>query len=398
MTRVAYVVSDPGVPVFGRKGCSVHVQEVLRALLRLGAEVVLFARRFDRDRPPELDAVSVRHLPPLPGGSGEARERAALGANRALRSALEGAGPFDLVYERYSLWSFAAMEYARAAEIPGLLEVNAPLVEEEARYRTLVDRAGAIRASERAFRSASCLVAVSEGVADYLRELTGTADRIHVIQNGVDPDRFPEGLAPALPAPPGVFTVGFLGSLRPWHGLSVLVEAFSALHRIDRATRLLVVGDGPERSSLLADLSARGLLGAARVVGPVAPSAVPALLASMDAAVAPYPSLPRFYFSPLKVYEYMAAGLPVVASRMGQIGDVIDAGVNGLLSPPGDAAALADALDRLRCDLALRRRLGEAARTTVRRGHTWIAVAERLLAVAGIRSLEKTKPAAGVAP
>jgi glycosyltransferase involved in cell wall biosynthesis len=108
--------------------------------------------------------------------------------------------------------------------------------------------------------------------------------------------------------------------------------------------------------------------------------------------------LPRFYFSPLQVYEYMAAGLPVVASRMGQIGDVIDAGVNGLLSPPGDAAALADALDRLRCDLALRRRLGEAARTTVRRGHTWIAVAERLLAVAGIRSLEKTKPAAGVAP
>ncbi len=57
--RVAYVCSDPGVPVFGRKDCSVHVQEVLRAMLELGIEVVLLARRFDSDPPPELDAITI---------------------------------------------------------------------------------------------------------------------------------------------------------------------------------------------------------------------------------------------------------------------------------------------------------------------------------------------------
>jgi hypothetical protein len=60
---------------------------------------------------------------------------------------LERVGPFDLVYERYSLWSFAAMEYAKAIGVPGLLEVNAPLIEEQAKYRGLVDRAGAERAA-----------------------------------------------------------------------------------------------------------------------------------------------------------------------------------------------------------------------------------------------------------
>jgi glycosyltransferase involved in cell wall biosynthesis len=109
----------------------------------------------------------------------------------------------------------------------------------------------------------------------------------------------------------------------------------------------------------------------------------------MDAAVAPYPRLSRFYFSPLKVYEYMAAGLPVVASRLGQLEGLIQDGINGLLCPAGDAVALAAALGELRVDLALRRRLGEAARASVLRHHTWEAVVNRIL------SLAQTVPVSG---
>ncbi len=137
--RVAYVCSDPGVPVFGSKGCSVHVQEVLRAMLELGIEVVLFARRFDSDPPPELDAITVQPLSPLPKQEAGARERAALAANDSLRSALKAAGPFDWVYERYALWSFAAMEHARAAGIPGLLESAALRCQLAARARRLIE-------------------------------------------------------------------------------------------------------------------------------------------------------------------------------------------------------------------------------------------------------------------
>src|SRR6266478_1027903 len=135
----------------------------------------------------------------------------------------------------------------------------------------------------------------------------------------------------------------------------------------DRApnARLLIVGDGTEKEKLLGDLSSRNLLEQAHFTGAIAHTDVPGLLASMDAAVAPYPDLADFYFSPLKVYEYMAAGLPVVASRVGQLAQLIRHEDNGLLYPPSDTAALAAALERLRREPALRQRLGRAARELV---------------------------------
>src|SRR5438477_13186229 len=87
--------------------------------------------------------VHLHPLPPPPEGDLAFREQQCLAANDELRAALECQGPFTLVYERYSLWSFAGMEYARATATPGLCEVNAPLMEEQAEHRGLVDRANA---------------------------------------------------------------------------------------------------------------------------------------------------------------------------------------------------------------------------------------------------------------
>ncbi len=135
--RVAYVCADPGVPVFGKKGCSVHAQEVIRSLRGRGASVELFASRLGGKPPAGLDAVPVHPLPPIPAGPTAAREQLALKANHDLRAALTIAGPFDLIYERHSLWSYAGLEYAQECGVPGLLEVNAPLLEEQRRYRHL---------------------------------------------------------------------------------------------------------------------------------------------------------------------------------------------------------------------------------------------------------------------
>jgi glycosyltransferase involved in cell wall biosynthesis len=380
--RVAYVCADLGVPVFGRKGCSVHVQEVVRALRRQGARVELFTPRPEGEPPPGLEAVRVHALPRPTTKDPAARERAALAANKVLREALKRAGPFDLVYERYALWGYAGMVYARSAGVPGLLEVNAPLIEEQAEHRTLVNRGAAEAVARRAFAAAGALLAVSAEVAGYLAGYPGAGGRIHVLPNGVDPARFSPGLGPVRPREPGTFTAGFVGTLKPWHGLSVLVEAFDRLHCRHPDARLLVVGDGPERSSLEDGLARRGLAGVAWLTGAVAPEEVPPLLAEMDAAVAPYPGQGRFYFSPLKVYEYMAAGLPLVASRLGQLVELIRHEVDGLLCPAGDAAALAEALGRLRADPGLRRRLGGAARARVLAEHTWDAVVGRALRLA----------------
>jgi len=373
--RIAYVCADPGVPAFGRKGCSVHVQEMLRALQGHGASVDLFAARVDEAPLSGLESLQIHHLTPL--GDGDPSSHAA-----AIAALLDRAGPYDLVYERYSLWSFAAMEHAATAGVPGLLEVNAPLIEEQAQYRGLRDAGGAERVAARVFRAASVLIAVSAEVAAWLERRGVVRGRVHVIPNGVDADRFRPDVRPAAPGMPGSFTVGFVGSMKPWHGLDVLVEAFARLHERAPDARLLLVGDGPARAGVCANLSARGLAGVVHCTEAVAPLEVPGLLTSVDAAVAPYALASGFYFSPLKVYEYMAAGRAVVASRVGQLETVIRHDVNGLLCPPGDAAALAAALERLRCEPPVRARLGRAARATVLGNHTWDAVAARVLELA----------------
>ena len=377
--RVAYVCADPGLPVFGRKGGSVHVQEVLRALRRQGHEVCLFATRLGGPPAPALEDVPVHLLPAIGAGPAEEREAEARAANRLLGEVLEFAGPFDLVYERYSLWSRAGMAWARRAGVPGVLEVNAPLIDEQARHRSLVDREGAEDCARAAFADATCVISVSEPVAAWARARMDDGRRAHVVPNGVDPERI-TWRRPGPPAP--TFTVGFVGTLKPWHGLGTLVDAVALLAEGDPTYRLLVVGDGPEAAAVAAQVDQRGVAAITTLTGSVDPAEIPEHLHRMDVGVAPYPDLAQFYFSPLKIYEYLAAGLPVVASRVAQVDELIDDGRTGVLCPPGDPAALAAALAGLRADPRRCASMGLAGRHEVVARHSWAGVVERILDLA----------------
>ncbi|MEE8154901.1 MAG: glycosyltransferase family 4 protein, partial [Phycisphaerales bacterium] len=262
--------------------------------------------------------------------------------------------------------------------------------QEQRQYRHLARPREAERAVARAFDAASALLCVSERVAEYANSHSTAKGRVYVVPNGVDPDRITPHQAPALPAESGVFTVGFVGTLKPWHGVASLIGAFADLHRVDPRVRLLIVGEGPQGQELRAQVQARGIKEAVVFVGPVEPAKIPAILTSMDVAVAPYPVLANFYFSPLKILEYMAAGRAIVASAIGQINELIAHDKTGLLCRPGDSAELTAAMHKLKADTPLSRRLGKAARCDVVRNHTWDAVACRIVEIAQTRPSDQT--------
>jgi glycosyltransferase involved in cell wall biosynthesis len=267
------------------------------------------------------------------------------------------------------------MTWAAARRIPSVLEVNAPLIEEQRTHRELAGEAAARAVARDALGAAGGVVCVSRAVADWAVAHGADTARTRVLANGVDTER----IRPRTHRPANVpFTVGFLGTLKPWHGLEVLLEAL----RTVPDARLLVVGDGPRREDCERRATAYGL--DAEFVGAVAPDEVGAQLQRMDVACAPYPDAPGHYFSPLKVFEYLAAGLPVVASRIGQIPELLDRGDSGLLVTPGDPHDLARALRELQTDPARRERLGAAARESALDRHTWRGVVEQALDLVGL--------------
>ena len=390
MTRVAYLSADPGVPAFGTKGASVHVQEIIRAFQNRGGTVRLYTARTDDHVPNDLHDLPVTHVPvdgladrqadkkfPQEQRTARREQRQITAAQEmATRAIADGA---DVVYERYSLFSTAVAQVSTALGIPGVLEVNAPLIDEQATHRHLVDADGALNALRTQVAAAAVVACVSEPVARWVLEhCPEAAEKVRVTPNGVNTTR----IAPTEVSTSSDPVVLFVGTLKPWHGVEVLLEA-AALAQESWTVR--IVGDGPQGPALAQQAAQLGLTVDFR--GAVAPGDVPAALAGAAVAVAPYPVLDEEtgqYFSPLKIYEYAAAGLPVVASRVGQVPTIVQDGQNGLLVEPSDPAALAVAIDALVADPRRARELGLAGRAMVESAHSWDSVLDKILAGTGV--------------
>ena len=375
--RIAYVCTDPGIPVFGSKGASIHAQAVLKELFRAGHELHLLTPRPGGE--PQVP-IAVHQLPVVGGGPAAERERGAQRSDQAVAAVLDELSP-DLVYERYALWGRTATAWAARIGIPSLLEVNAPLVAEQLRFRELVDVDRAHAVSRAALGAASAVVCVSDAVADWARTVSRRPDRVFVIPNGVDAERIRPSGAPVTPATGPPFTVGFVGTLKAWHGVETLLAAFAQLAVGGDGWRLLVVGDGPLRSTLVGQAVQSGVSCQVEFTGTLPPGSVPAHLQRMDVACAPYGREGTAYFSPLKVYEYLAAGLPVVASAVGQLPAALDHGELGRLVPPGDVVALARTLAEVRSDIAWRQRMRTRTRDAAVTRHSWRGVVEQSLAL-----------------
>jgi glycosyltransferase involved in cell wall biosynthesis len=395
--------------VLGRKGSSVHVRSPATALHSTGHSVVVAAPVLNKSpwEQPAQTPFRVLHIPVSTDCQAAASglraftellgvETTAAGAIQRilydkhvlgeLRSHFRNNLP-DFIYERASVYSTAGVRLAAELGVPLLLELNAPLALEQEVYRRDGMHDLARHCERWTLERADAVLAVSTTLRHYATSLVGDASRVHVVPNGVDTDLFaPRPRDPALrkrfqldDRP----TLGFVGGLRPWHGTDLLPLLLERLLQKHCNLQLVIVGNGPMEAIVEQDFAKRGLQEHVIFTGSIAHDLVSRLAAEFDIGLVPYAQPSHdFYFSPLKLFESMACGVPVVATAIGQIQEVVCDGETGLLCPPGDLESMTAACDRLLTDSGLRRRLGLAAAQHIRAHYTWSRNANRVIEVA----------------
>jgi glycosyltransferase involved in cell wall biosynthesis len=421
--NIAYLTADFGVPVFGFKGASIHVREMVRALQSAGHSVRVYSpsihdgkeRGGERagkkntledscpsdNRQPEFHSVlpNERHLQlfqdlekldKLLRLKTRIRQELRnllynLAMHEAVLASLRTWRP-DFIYERYALFGVAGIRLARELDVPHLLEVNAPLAYEQEKMRGLEMKELARATEQQIYLETDQVMVVSRQLHETVAACGVPDERICVLPNAVDPSQFRSATGGRrVREQHGLATkrvVGFVGSLKPWHGTETLVEAFRALQaRIDNV-HLLIVGDGPAREALQQFAASAGLNGGVTFTGNVPYADVPDYIAAMDIAVAPYTPNEKFYYSPIKIFEYMVMGKPVVAGGIGQVKELINHGETGLLFEPGNVTQLSEMLATLANDPPLCRRLGDKAREWVKCERTWENNASQVVALA----------------
>jgi len=377
--NVLYLCADRGIPLLGGKGASVHVRAVTSAMQALGHRVTLAVRRLDSGNM----APAVHRIEQLKNDIEPAAQQLA---------DLIVEDRIDVVIERYSLQSGAARRATRRHGLPLTLEVNAPLVEEATRYRRLADP-NAEAWEHETLRAADRIHVVSSALLRYVQSVAPGVPS-EWIPNGSHVAAFRSSKPLTAPGLDGRLVVGFAGSMKPWHGVADLLDAFArtSAPRREPAPVLLLVGAGPEEEALRRRATASDFTGRVVFTGAQSHDAIPALVRRFDVAVAPYRPMPNFYFHPLKIVEYLAAGVPVVYSDQGDLREMV--GAAGLAYAPGSLDHLADRLTRLMNDHVLRRDLARAA---MRRGteFDWHRVAERVLELASVPDNVLAQPIGG---
>jgi glycosyltransferase involved in cell wall biosynthesis len=240
------------------------------------------------------------------------------------------------------------------------------------------------------FQRAGRVVTVSQTLRERTLQRWGLdPDQVTAVENGADvslfsasPQAGTAGQAGSLRQQYGLGggpLVMFVGSFKPWHGLDLLVEAFSRVSPAHPQARLAFVGDGPTRPDLEAQVSALGLAGRVIFTGAVPHPDVAALLASADVTVLnPRLSPASLSQSPLKLFEYMAAGKAIIAPDIPNMQRLLSHRQTALLVQPDQAGALAQALAELLEDEGLRRSLGQAAARQALQAHSWERTVEEL--------------------
>jgi glycosyltransferase involved in cell wall biosynthesis len=294
----------------------------------------------------------------------------------------------DFIYQRYDAFAWLGVEAAERAGVPAVLEWNSSEVWTRAHWHAPNRLKHAfdplLRGIERyVVERPAVVAAVSRRAAEMALAAGADPERVLVVPNAVDIEAIDWALgpdaaratAPRSPRPP---RVGWVGSFGSWHGAEVLVRALALL---GPEVSGLFIGDGPARPTCQALAEELGVADRIEWTGLLANAEAIRRLADCDVLASPHVPLPgqAFFGSPTKLFEFMAIGRPIVASRLEQIGELLDDGETALLFEPGDVEGLARAIDAVLESDERGRALGEAARRLAESAHRWEHRAQAIL-------------------
>ncbi|MAT99388.1 MAG: hypothetical protein CL608_19790 [Anaerolineaceae bacterium] len=403
--RVAYVMQNVGVDLAAEVGQMMLIRQTIHGLeqrghtvdlLNLqGRDVIAYPNLADlgQQRRVELGWSGKRPYQLIEGGLRRIHSMlklpylAGFDSRRFYEACVHALPSYQICHEYAGLLSVGAAYASRKTNTPFVLTVDADLLLEADVMGdpiTGLRRKAAQWAANQSYQLADQIITVSDPTKANLVENWGVpAEKIKVIPNGVNVAHFQQpvdtkqvrkelGLGEAP-------IVMFVGGFQRWHGLDKLLEALALVSKILPEVRLLLVGDGPARPFVEENIYRLNLEKQVTITGFLPHARIPQLLAIADVVTVPYPKLPQeMWFSPLKLYEYMAAGKAIVASSAGQIQNVIRHDENGLLVTPGDVADLAQACLHLLQNEADRRRLGANAQREAETEHAWARQIQRL--------------------
>lgn len=366
--------------IASRDGQSVHMDEIIIALGKLGHDVELVGPERTAEASFGDDGGLIAKLKKnLPKAIYEVLE---FGYNvvvwKRLKKALKEYQP-DVVYERYNLFMIAGVWWAKRKGYRVLLEVNAPLFEERLVNDGLGLKKLAKWTEDYCWRNANVVLPVTDVLADYVREAGVPEERICIIPNGINDERF--GNTPSTTDAktnlglPDSTVLGFTGFIREWNKLENIIDLIADEPSL-KDVFFLIVGDGPVRDFLNDYAEKHGVANRFKITGVVGRDEIANYVAAFDIAL--QPGVTR-YASPLKMFEYMFLGKAIIAPDQANIREILEHEKDALLFDASNKNAMHEALLKLAENPELRTRLGQAARQTIDdKSFKWLENAKKI--------------------
>lgn len=353
--------------IASKDGQYVHIEELITALKAQGHEIIMAEPQAIESKSFGNSSSSVALIRKLlPGFLHEFIEFSYALFDYYKLAPLVAKHKPDMIYERYNLFFPSGIWAKKRFKVPLVLEVNAPLYEERKKHNGIQLDWLAKWTERYCWTQADYVLPVTQVLADKVIAVGASVDKITVIPNGINQERFGTAIdssdVVARYQLQNKLVLGFTGFVRDWHRLDKVVQAIADNQSAN--WHLLLVGDGPVRAEIESQAQALGISDRVSITGIIDRNEVARYVATFDIALQPDVVA---YASPLKLFEYMALGKAIIAPNRANICEILTDGEDALLFDPEAESAFTEQLATLCFDSQLRTQLGLAAAATIDR-------------------------------